>query len=205
MSLLAFDDDQEETIEFVDTFFFNFFSFIIFYFIVKHASHYLSFVESSVSAGRGIKYLILQFRNDFLGSFSLLLRFYTLLFRMNVYDTLEDFFDSYYIFVGDFDDDEYLNELFFSLNNVLFFSLDNQDDRSFLFEDESDFSNDLFFLYFIIWGKFYYFLFLMIELTARLGLAFYILYLVLFEVHCVNCSYVEDRFFYFKKLFQHIK
>ena len=57
---------------------------------------------------------------------------------MNVYDTLEDFFDSYYIFVGDFDDDEYINELFFSLNNTLFFTLDNHDDRSFLFEDDKD-------------------------------------------------------------------
>jgi hypothetical protein len=69
---------------------------------------------------------------------------------MNVYDTLEDFFDSYYIFVGDFDDDEYLNELLFSLNNTLFFTIDNQDDRSFLLEDENDFTNDLFYLYFLV-------------------------------------------------------
>jgi len=34
----------------------------------------------------------------------------------------------------------------------------------------------------------------MAELAARLGLAFYILYLILFEVHSVNCSYVEDTF-----------
>lgn len=195
VTLLTFDDDQEEVIEFVDTFFFYFFSIIILYFILRHSIHYFSFLESSVSEGRNVNYLVLQFRNDFLGSFSLLLRFYTLLFRMNVYDTLEDFFDSYYIFVGDFDDDEYINELFFSLNNTLFFTLDNNDDRSFLFEDENDFSNDFFFLYFMVWGKFSYFFFLMAELAARLGLAFYILYLILFEVHSVNCSYVEDTFF----------
>ena len=152
VTLLTFDDDQEEVIEFVDTFFFYFFSIIILYFILRHSIHYFSFLEASVSEGRNVNYLILQFRNDFLGSFSLLLRFYTLLFRMNVYDTLEDFFDSYYIFVGDFDDDEYINELFFSLNNTLFFTLDNNDDRSFLFEDENDFSNDFFFLYFMVWG-----------------------------------------------------
>jgi hypothetical protein len=148
--LLTFDDDQEEVIEFVDTFFFYFFTIIILYFILRHSIHYFSFLEASVSEGRNVNYLVLQFRNDFLGSFSLLLRFYTLLFRMNVYDTLEDFFDSYYIFVGDFDDDEYINELFFSLHNTLFFTLDNHDDRSFLFEDENDFSNDLFFIYFMV-------------------------------------------------------
>lgn len=194
VTLLTFDDDQEEIIELINSFFFNYFSLIILYFIVKHSNHYFSFLESSVSEGRSVKYLFLQFRNDFLGSFSLLLRFYTLLFRMNVYDVLEDFFDSYYIFVGDFDDDEYINELFFSLHNTLLFTLDNNDDRSFLLEDENDFYNDLFFLYFMIWGKFLYFFVLMAELAARLGLAFYILYLILFEVHSVNCSYVEDSF-----------
>ena len=200
VTLLTFDDDQEEVIEFVDTFFFYFFTIIILYFILRHSIHYFSFLEASVSEGRNVNYLILQFRNDFLGSFSLLLRFYTLLFRMNVYDTLEDFFDSYYIFIGDFDDDEYINELFFSLHNTLFFTLDNHDDRSFLFEDENDFSNDLFFIYFMVWGKFSYFFFLMAELAARLGLAFYILYLILFEVHSVNCSYVEDVYFKTKRL-----
>ncbi len=200
VTLLTFDDDQEEIIEFVDTFFFYFFTLVITYFIFRHSIHYFSFLEASVSEGRNVSYLILQFRNDFLGSFSLLLRFYTLLFRMNVYDTLEDFFDSYYIFVGDFDDDEYINELFFSLNNTLFFTLDNHDDRSFLFEDENDFSNDLFFIYFMVWGKFSYFFFLMAELAARLGLAFYILYLILFEVHSVNCSYLEDTYFKNKRI-----
>jgi hypothetical protein len=39
----------------------------------------------------------------------------------------------------------------------------------------------------------------MAELAARLGLAFYILYLILFEVHSVNCSYVEDNYLKSKK------
>jgi hypothetical protein len=58
--------------------------------------------------------------------------------------------DFYYVFIGDFDDDEYFNEIFFSFYGVIFYTSDNQDDRSFLLEDENDFSNDLFFLYFII-------------------------------------------------------
>jgi hypothetical protein len=71
-------------------------------------------------------------------------------FRVNVYDFIEDVLDTYYIFIGDFDDDEYLNEIFFSFYGVTFFTSDNQDDRSFLFEDENDFSADFFYLYFII-------------------------------------------------------
>jgi hypothetical protein len=69
---------------------------------------------------------------------------------MNVYDNLDDFFDSYYIFVGDFDDDEYLNELFLSIHGTILFTLYNNDDRSFLLEDENDFSNDFFYTYFVL-------------------------------------------------------
>jgi hypothetical protein len=116
------------------------------------------------------------------------------MFRVNVYDTVEDFFDSYYIFVGDFDDDEYLNELFFSLHGVMFFTMDNHDDRSFLLEDENDFLYDFYFIYFMLWGKFAYFLFLTLELAAKVSLGLYISYLIIFEIHSVGCSYVEDTY-----------
>ena len=199
MILMAFDDDQEEVIEFVDTAFFYFFSFIIFYLCFKHSIHYFAFLEASKTETRSVKFIANQFFADFLATFSLMLRFYTLLFRMNVYDNLDDFFDSYYIFVGDFDDDEYLNELFLSIHGTILFTMDNNDDRSFLLEDENDFSNDLFYTYFVLWGKLYLFVFFIAELAARLGLAFYIFYLIIFEVHAVNCSYKEDNFFNAKK------
>jgi hypothetical protein len=70
--------------------------------------------------------------------------------RLNIYDANDDILDSYYIFLGDFDDDEYFIDLFFSMFSVLFFDTDNNDDRSFFFEDEADFSVDFFSLYFII-------------------------------------------------------
>ena len=199
MAIMAFDDDQEEVIEFIDTSFFNFFSLIIFYLCVKHSIHYFAFLEASVVEGRTVGFVAKQFFRDFLNTFSLMLRFYTLLFRMNVYDNLDDFFDSYYIFVGDFDDDEYLNELFLSIHGTTLFTLDNNDDRSFLLEDENDFSSDFFYTYFVIWGKLYLFIFFIAELAARLGLAFYIFYLIIFEVHAVNCSYREDTFMNVKK------
>jgi hypothetical protein len=80
----------------------------------------------------------------------MILRFYSLLLRLNVYDILDDCLDAYYIFLGDFDDDEYLSEFFFSVHGTLFFTMDNQDDRSFLLEDENDFFSDLFYMYFLV-------------------------------------------------------
>ena len=119
--------------------------------------------------------------------------------RLNIYDANDDILDSYYIFLGDFDDDEYFIDLFFSMFSVLFFDTDNNDDRSFFFEDEADFSADLFSLYFIIWGKLSLFVFFIIEEIARVGLALYITYLIVFEVHSVNRSYVEDTYFATKR------
>ena len=144
-------------------------------------------------------FMATQFKGDFLALFSMILRFYSLLLRLNVYDVLDDCLDFYYVFIGDFDDDEYMNESFFSLYGVIFYTSDNQDDRSFLLEDENDFYGDLFYLYFLLWGKVFYFLFYTVELTARFGLAFYVIYLVLFEIYGVNCSFKEDSYFLSKR------
>ena len=201
MAIMAFDDDKEELIEYLDTIFFYFFTFIIFYFFYKHSIHYFSFLESSSTGSRSTMFVLTQFKGDFLALFSMILRFYSLLLRLNVYDILDDCLDFYYVFIGDFDDDEYLNELFFSIHGTLFFTMDNQDDRSFLLEDENDFSNDFFYTYFLVWGKIFYFLFYTVELVARFGLAFYVIYLVLFEIYGVNCSYKEDMYFTYKRNF----
>lgn len=199
LTIMSFDDDKEELIEYLDTVFFYFFTFVLFYFFYKHSIHYFSFLEASASDSRSVMFIATQFKGDFLAAFSMVLRFYSLLLRLNVYDILDDCLDFYYIFIGDFDDDEYLQELFFSIHGTLFFTLDNHDDRSYLLEDESDFFNDLFYVYFLLWGKIFYFLFYTVELTARFGLAFYVIYLVLFEIYGVNCSYREDTFFNSKK------
>jgi hypothetical protein len=120
------------------------------YFIYKYSIHYFAFLAASENSGRTVKFIALQFKADFLNSFSVVIRFYALFFRVNIYDFIEDVFDTYYIFIGDFDDDEYLNELFLSLHGTFLFTLDNLDDRSFLYEDENDFTNDLFYIYFIL-------------------------------------------------------
>ena len=199
MAVMAFDDDKEELIEYLDSMFFYFFTFILLYFFFKHSIHYFSFLEASSVGSRSVMFIITQFKGDFLAFFSMILRFYSLLLRLNVYDILDDCLDFYYIFIGDFDDDEYIQELFFSIHGTIFFTMDNQDDRSFLLEDENDFFNDLFYMYFVVWGKLFYFLFYTVELAARFGLAFYVIYLVLFEIYGVNCSYREDSYFNTKK------
>lgn len=195
MLIATFDDDQEELIEIFDSSFFYFFCALILFLIFKYSQHYFAFLEASVSEGRSVSFISKQFFRDFINTFALLLRFFILLFRLNVYDTLDDFYDSYYIFVGDFDDDEYFSELFISFSSFYFYDFDNNDDRSFSLEDESDFFLDLFYIYFVCWGKLYFFIFFILEEILRLSLAFYICYLIIFEVHTVNCSYVEDNYF----------
>jgi hypothetical protein len=198
-TLMTFDDNQEEVIELVDVSFFYFFTALIVYLFYKYSIHYFAFLEASVVEGRSVSFISKQVFKDFLNTLSLCLRFYILLFRINVYDTLDDFFDSYYIFVGDFDEDEYISEVFFSIHGSMRSLSENDFDTSFLMEDENDFFSDVFYLYFITWGKIFYFTFFMLEEAARLGLAFYVCYLITFEVHSVNCSYKEDNFMFDKK------
>ncbi len=208
MLIATFDDDQEELIELFDSGFFVLFCALITFLIFKYSQHYFAFLETSVSEGRSVSYVTKQFFRDFINTFALLLRFFILLFRLNVYDTLDDFYDSYYIFVGDFDDDEYFSEVFFSMYSFFYYDYDNNDDRSFTLEDENDLFLDLFYLYFVCWAKFFTFIFFILEEILRLSLAFYICYLIIFEVHAVNCSYSEEKYFqntrqnpYFVELF----
>jgi hypothetical protein len=67
--------------------------------------------------------------------------------RLNLYDFLDDLLDSYYIFLCDFDEDEYLLDLIISTSSIIFDG-DLQDDRTLLFEDENDLFSDLFSIYF---------------------------------------------------------
>ena len=114
--------------------------------------------------------------------------------RLNIYDGIDDILDSYYIFLADFDEEDYFSDSFFSLFITLTFDTDVNDDRSFLFEDEMDLLMDLFTIYFIIWGKFAYFWIFILEEIARVTLALYVTYLLIFEINAVNRSYFEDSY-----------
>jgi hypothetical protein len=198
MVLMAFDDDQEEVIEFIDTFFFNFITIIIIFMLYRYSIHYFSFLEASLSDGNAVKYIV-QAGKDTINSGALFVRFYLLALRINIYDLLDDVMDSYYCLLIDFDDDEYFSELLLSIHGTLFFSNDNHDDRSFLLEDENGFMGDLFYLYFLIFGKIVFFLVFMIEEAGKVFLGFFISFLIIFEMHSVNCSYKEDLYINTKK------
>jgi hypothetical protein len=149
MALATFDDASEEKTELLNLAFFSYFLILISYLVFKYSVHYFAFLEASDIRGRSVSFVVKQFFRDIMGSIGLFLRFFILLFRLNVYDNLDDFFDSYYIFVGDFDDDEYGNELFLSPSVLLFFEIDGGDDSAFLLEDDIDMFPDFFMLYFI--------------------------------------------------------
>jgi len=116
--------------------------------MVKMSVHYLSYLEGTITEGRTLLYITSQFRRDVISHGALIVRTMSLLIRVNIYDFNDDSTDSYYIYIGDFDDDEYFSELTFSAFTTMFFDTDNHDDRSFFLEDEMDFSFDLFVLYF---------------------------------------------------------
>jgi hypothetical protein len=149
MSIATFDDDQEEMIEFFNGMNFYAFLAVFVYFLFRYSTHYFSFLEGSKKDGR-LFGVIEQFLKDGANSFALALRFLVLMIRLNMYDTVDDILDSYYVFVGDFDDDEYFSDLVFSIFGTMFFDSDNNDDRSVFFAGEMDFTGDLFSIYFMV-------------------------------------------------------
>jgi hypothetical protein len=102
MVIIAFDDDKEELIEYLDSTFGYFFMFMIVYFTFKHSIHFFPFQAPSVVGTRSSVFLY-QFQADATDLFSMLLRMSALLLRLNIYDLLDDVLDFYYIFIGDFD------------------------------------------------------------------------------------------------------
>jgi hypothetical protein len=53
---------------------------------------------------------------------------------------------------------------------------------------------DFFSLYFLLWSKFVLFFFFALDEIARVFLAFYLVYLMIFEIQSVNRSYTEESY-----------
>jgi len=192
--LIGFDDIYSETVELFHFFLIFIFLYIILFLLYKYSIHYFSFLENTVTEGFSTAFITKQMVRDFSNTFALFLRFFLLLFRLNIYDGLDDFLDSYYIFFCDFNEDSYFDEDTFH-SNAFFYFKDNQEDNVFFHPNEQDWFDDLFARYYVIWGKFFLFFFFILEELFRVSLALYIFYLIIFEVHSVNLSYVEDNFF----------
>jgi hypothetical protein len=62
-------------------------------------------------------------------------------------------------------------------------------------ENESDLSFDLYYIYFLVWGKLFMFIAVILEEILRVLLALYVCYLITFDVHAVNNSYNEEKTF----------
>jgi hypothetical protein len=149
MMIATFDDAQEELLEFFNTMCYYFFLFTMVYYLFKYSLHYFSFLEAAKGDSKSTL-TFSQFLFDALNIIAFILRFLVLMIRLNIYDGVDDVLDSYYIFMADFDEEEYFTDTFFSLFSVMTFDTDLNDDRSFLFEDELDFVADLFAVYFLV-------------------------------------------------------
>ena len=193
-AIMSYNDSQVEFIEMLHLMIFYFFLFVISYLLYKYSIHYFAFLEASVIEGKSASFIGQQFVRDMSNTFALFLRFFLLLFRLNIYDGLDDFLDSYYIFFCDFNDDTYYDEMFLSLDGVMFFSPDNHNDSNLFNDYETDLLEDIFQKYYITWGKFFMFWAFILEEAFRVSLALYITYLIIFEVHSVNFSYSEDNY-----------
>jgi hypothetical protein len=190
---MTYDDVNTEIVELTHSFICLFFLLAIVYLLYRYSTHYFSFLENSVNEGFSTSYIAKQFVRDVSNTFALFLRFFLLLFRLNIYDGLDDFLDSYYIFFSDFDEDSYGDELLFFSDFFYFFS-DNREDVIFYQPVEFDWWFDLYSKYFIIFGKIFFFWVFILEEIFRVSLALYISYLIIFEVHAVNISNSEDTF-----------
>lgn len=199
VTLFTFDDDYEELIELLDSNFFLLFLLLILFLTYRYAVHFFSFLEASDVSGRSVSFIAKQFFRDFMGALGLFLRFFILIFRLNVYDNLDDLLESYYIVVCDFDDDLYWGDFFFLFCNRLFFFSGYEDDRSLYGESELDSYYDLFVLFFLLFTKLVFFLFFILEEIFRVGLALYISYLIVFEVHAANANYRESGYLTLRK------
>lgn len=184
----------QESIESLNMLLFNIFLFVYIFFLYKNSIHYFSFLEASVSDRRATSMLV-QTSKDFANSFVLVLRFLTLLIRLNIYDTVDDVLDSNYIFICDFEDDGFYFDTFGTFYRALLCNNDFYGDKTLFFENTADSSFDLFSLYFIICGKLISFIFFALEEIGRVLLSFFIVYLIIFEMQSINRSYSEEKFF----------
>lgn len=190
---MVFDDDFGEIIGLIDSTFFTIFLTVITFLIYRYSIHLFSFLEASDVSGRSLSFILKQFFRDFMGALGLFLRFFILIFRLNVYDNLDDLLESYYIVVCDFDDDLYFSDFFFVALNKFFFMSGFEDDRLLSLENELDSYVDFYVLFFALFTKMVFFLFFIFEEIFRVGLALYISYLIVFEVHASNSSYSESN------------
>ena len=166
---------------------------ITMYFLYKYNTFILLFFELSITLGKSYIYVFKQYLRDILNILAYVLRLILLFIRLNIYDGLDDFFDSYYIFIGDFNAYDYLEIIYIYNYNQLYVHYDNIYDQSLLKYEETEFWLNLIYIYSIILFKFLLFLILLLEGGFRLLLASYIFILVVLEINNFNVILLESK------------
>jgi len=192
-NLLTFKDLYEESIESITLSLFYVFFVVYLFFLYKTSIHYFAFLEASVP-DRKVLSIFIQFLKDVSNSVIIVIRFLTLLVRLNIYDAVDDMLDSNYIFACDFQDESYNNTKWARLYSLVF--VDNQ--LILTADIQNTYSltyfGDLLSIYFFTCAKLIGFIFFALEAAGRALLAFFIFYLVIFEMHAINRSYTEDNY-----------
>ena len=169
------------------------FIYLIIYFYFKYNLFFLIFLELSIIAGKWLYYVFKQYCRDILNIAAYLLRIFLLFIRLNIYDGLDDFFDSYYIFIGDFNDYDYFEIIYFYSYNFISMTYDNLYDKSILNYVETEFYFNIIYMYTFILFKFLLLLLFLVEGVLRLLLASYIFILVLIEINNFNVIFIEKK------------
>ena len=190
--LINSEDFNLELVELGHLYFIFIFYTCILVFFFQYSIHFFSFLEISLSIRHSSSWLFHQFIRDVSNTFALFLRIGLLIFRLNVYDCLDDFLDSYYIFVCDFDEDFLPEESFFFSSQTLLYS-DNSLDALQSTMTELDTELNLYLIYYNYIGKFFFTFFFILEILFRLTLAFYIYYLIFLEIHNVIITFTEVK------------
>lgn len=192
--LMTWDEITSEVmIEAVHYFFITFFLSGIGFLVLKYSIHFFAFFEAADTTGRSVFIVIKQFFRDIMGLIGLLLRFLILIFRLNVYDNLDDILDSYYLFFFDFDDHDYMHECFWLV--MLPNPYDEDAFTNFFWSLENDLGIhwNFYTLLFGFWAKIALFWLFILEEFLRILLALYISLLISLEVHAVSSSFVEHK------------
>lgn len=191
--ILNYDENSYSFIEVLDSWLFYCFVFAAILTLFKLSFYALSVLEVIRSSESTFALLVSQFGRDVFAWYSLVLRIASLLLRMTLYDILDDFIESYYVFFDDFIDDADTTVLllsFYEDNNS--FDLSNRN-QSLDFNEKFFYTFDFYITYINILQGLFMFWFFLIEELFKLLLGIFITYMILIEIYSGLLSYSESK------------
>ena len=194
--MLDFNDNFLDVLAILHFFFIGFIVIACFFLVSKLASFFLLFLVPTSARSAASFFILKTFLRDCAGILIFILRMYILLFRVNIYDLLDDLHDSYYIFFTDFSE-EGDNALAFVIST---FDLNVDAGGEGPWAENSLYWNDCFLVYALAVLQFFFFFLLLVENALRLLLGAYLFYLIIFELYMVFFRFREDIFIITKLL-----